>query len=173
MRTAALLLAIMLSPVRTAPQVIFDFEIASFDASHGPFEITLNFRTDKGGTDSFDVTLPKDRPGDYFSDDVTFLSPNWSAPEQVLWGWFDGPDGGIGPRPSYVGVLRLNFRVPVLAVGFRNPGVQPGISVRLYDTAGTLLAEQHGVVSSFLGISSTVPIARLFYSVMVLTRFAV
>jgi hypothetical protein len=144
-----------------AAQVLFDNEIITFDAAYGPFDRFLYFRTDKTGSDTFDITLPKDRPGDYFSDDVTFSSPNWSAPEQVLWGWFDGPDGGIGPRPAYVGLLRLTFRVPVVEVGFRNPGMQPGITVRYFDVAGALIAEQVGVVSSFLGAASTVPIARI------------
>jgi len=137
-------------------------EIADFDNLFGPFDEFLFFRINKTGNDSFDFSGAfKDRPGDYFSDEVTFSSPDYFAPEQVLWGHFDGPDGGIAPRPSFSGKLRLDFRVPVTAVGFRNPGIQPGINVLYFGVDGDPLGAVLGSASSFVGAASTTPIGHL------------
>ncbi len=132
-----------------------------FNSAYGPFDVFLDFRNNKAGNDSFDYSLWKDRPGDYFSDEVTFSSPDYFASEQVLWGHFDGNDGGIAPRPSSVGKLRLDFRNPVIAVGFRNCGMQPGINVQYFGLNDELIGEVLGNASSFVGAASTVPIEYL------------
>lgn len=127
----------------------------------GPIEHVLLFRTDKTGTETFISGLLKTRSGDHFTDLVTFSSPTTTSPNNVLWGHFDGDDGGIGSAPTLFHPLRLDFTNPVTEVGFRNRGIQPGINVRYFAANDQMIGEVLGSVSSFVGASSTTPIAYL------------
>ena len=133
------------------------------DSLYGPYDYYLNFQTAGNGTDQFDYSSYKDRPGTYFSEAVTFFSLDYANnPGQVLWGHFDGNDGGIAPSPDFSGTLRLVFTSPVSVVGFRDPGIQPGINVDYYASDGQLIGEVLGSASSFVGaVSTDVPIAYM------------
>lgn len=83
LRDFTCLLLLSLAPVilhAQASSITFFTSIPDFDNLHGPFDVFLKFRVSKDGSDTFDRTLPKDRPGDFFSDDVTFSSPDFAAP---------------------------------------------------------------------------------------------
>ena len=92
---------------------------------------------------------------------MTFASPDASNPTAVLWGHFDGDDGGIGSLPNLLGPLRLDFEMPVSSVGFRNRGFQPGINIQYFDIQGQLVGEVLASASSFVGVTSSESIAYL------------
>lgn len=124
-----------------------------------PIQHVLLFRTDATGSETFAFGSFKTRPGSYFSDLVRFSSPSSASPGNVLWGHFDGNDGGIGSLPNLLTVLRLDFASPVAEVGFRNRGIQPGINVQYFATDGHLIGQVVASASSFVGASSTEPVA--------------
>jgi hypothetical protein len=46
MRKVVVGMAILMFPVATRSEVIFDAEIMTFDTSYGPFDVFVNFRPD-------------------------------------------------------------------------------------------------------------------------------
>jgi hypothetical protein len=169
-RYAIHLLALSVLALSSAKADFFtSSELTTFDAAYGPYDASLDFVTNLDGTDHYNPTggffdnTPqfKPVPGDYFSHEVTFSSPDAGNPDQVLWGHYDDDVGGIAPATDYTGVLRLDFNRPVDVVRFRDPGVQPGINVFYYSADGTLIGEVLGTASSFVGAASSEPISYL------------
>jgi PEP-CTERM motif len=158
-RVAIVLFAFSPTPSFAEIRVFEDTTI--FLNAVGPIEHFLLFRTDKSGTDHFNRNTREEHPGTYFSDLVSFSSPESANPANVLWGHFDGEDGGIGSLPDLFTPLRLDFATPVLDVGFRNRGMQPGINVQYFDAQGQRVGEVAATVSSFIAVRSTIPIAYL------------
>jgi hypothetical protein len=145
-------------------------ELTTFDAAYGPYDVSMGFQTNLDGTvaynrtggffDSFHTGIVL-VPGDYFSNEVTFSSPDAGNSNQVLWGHYDDDVGGIAPATDYTGELRLDFASPVDVVRFRDPGIQPGLNVYYYAADGTLIGDVLGTASSFVGAASSTPISYL------------
>ena len=162
----SLILSIATTPAYAVSSFTTFTEIIEFNNLFGPFDVFLDLKATKDG-ETFNPAPPltlsswKVRPGNIFSDLVTFSSPNSGTSEQVLWGHFDGDNGGIAPTPNFAGPLLLDFRFPVTQVGFRNLGLQPGMNVQFFNPGGVLLGEVLATPVSFVGASSTVPIGSL------------
>jgi len=131
------------------------------------FDVFLPLQTTKDGSESFNPSIGfipstwKSRPGDIFSDDVIFSSPNSASPDQVLWGLMDGNFGGIAPTPGFFGPLRMDFPIPITFVAWRTTGFNPGMSAQFFDPSGALLGEYTEPTSSLLGAISTEPIGSI------------
>jgi len=140
------------------------------------FDVYLALQTTKDGSESFNPSqgfIPstwKARPGDAFSDDVIFSSPNSGTPQQVLWGLMDGNFGGIAPTPNFFGPLRMDFPTPIELVVWRTFGVNPGMKAQFFDSSGALIGEVTESTSSLIGALSSVPIGSIIVEGVIATQ---
>jgi len=129
-----------------------------------PLDATLDFTQDKLGNALSGFV---ERPGDIFSDAVTFSSKpgTFGGAASTDVNSFVGDDGSgnsihlVGPGNNlWDGILSIDFSSPVSTVGLSTAGISVTDTIYIYDTSDTLIGSFPGVSNAefdYFGIVAT------------------